>query len=185
MVSIIRYFAGYTLASKWLEHKTEYFEGPFHFLPYVFTKLIHWRKISGDMKAYIIVLVSLASSPGNTCLDCNRRYPKRPNKRKQNIVTFHCTQSNIQNRSHKIVSPCRGRKRPNKENKDAILFCWIEGDILLRKRTCSWCFLFVFDIVSKRPPLETDMKWKVEWTGQNSLNVCRPVKTGKTKIIIR
>lgn len=143
-----------------------------------------------DMTAYIIVLVSLATSPGNTCLDCNRRYPKRPNKGRSHQITEYChiplhTLSNIQNRAHKIVSPCRGRKRPNKENKDAILFGWVEGDILLRKRTCSWCFLFVLDIVSKRPPLETDIKWKVEWTGQNSLNVCRPVKTGRTKIIIR
>lgn len=80
-----------------------------------------------DMTAYIIVLVSLATSPGNTCLDCNRRYPKRPNKGRSHQITEYChiplhTLSNIQNRAHKIVSPCRGRKRPNKENKDAILF---------------------------------------------------------------
>lgn len=166
MVSIIRYFAGYALASKWLEHKTEYFEGTFHFLPYVFTKLIHWRKISGDMKAYIIVLVSLASSQGNTCLDCNRRYPKRPNKRKQNIVTFHCTHSLI--RSHKIVSPCRGRKRPNKENKDAILFCWIEGDILLRKKNMFLMFLVRFWHSLQETPFGNwhEMKSWMNWSEQ-------------------
>lgn len=58
MVSIIRYFAGYASASKWLEHKTEYFEGPFHFFPDVFTKLIHWRKISGGSKGKIWRLTS-------------------------------------------------------------------------------------------------------------------------------